>query len=181
MENQEGILFLIHVYLKRCSFIPILNASSLILYLTLFLLVLCNLYNIRIFGRDIKSTVWMSCAWQSEGAGVVLTWFPATEVESQPVCELILDLHQPLCQLVVSPLPAHTQGQGTVSDTQKWSEKQVWYKPTLHVFDAPTHHRHTADSTPCAPTHLCSLGHSYSSSPANPHSCSLNLHKIFSN
>lgn len=49
---------------------------------------------------------------RSEGAGVVLTWFPATEVESQPVCELVLDLHQPLCQLVVPPLPAHTQGQG---------------------------------------------------------------------
>lgn len=80
----------------------------------------------------------------SKGAGVELTWFPATEVESQPVCELVLDLHQPLCQLVVPSLPAHTQGQGAVSDTQKWSEKQTWYKPTLHVFDASTHHRPTA-------------------------------------
>lgn len=62
---------------------------------------------------------------RSEGAGVVLTWFPATEVESQPVSELVLDLHQPLCQLVVPPLPAHTQTGDSQWHTQMGTETHL--------------------------------------------------------
>lgn len=35
-----------------------------------------------------------------------LTWSSATKVKSQPICEFILDLHQPLCKLVVPSLSA---------------------------------------------------------------------------
>lgn len=41
----------------------------------------------------------------------LVTWFSATEIESQPVSELILYFHQALGQLMVASLPNGKRGQ----------------------------------------------------------------------
>lgn len=64
MENQEGILFLIYFYLKPHSFIPIWNASSLIMHLILSL-VMCILFEYLEGIQKCSAQIWHSRAWMS--------------------------------------------------------------------------------------------------------------------
>lgn len=176
MENQERILFLIYVYLKPLTFIPILNASSLIMHLTLSLAP-CNQYNIRIFGRGTKSTVWMSCEWQWQLRGC-RCWAHLVSCHRgrKPTCLWARTGSPPASLPARGALLAcsHTGTGGSQWHTEMVRETDLVQANTACVWCINPSQTHS----PCAPTHL---GHSYSNSRANPHSWRLNLHKLFSN
>lgn len=53
----------------------------------------------------------------SESQKLQHTWFPPTQVEGQPIRQLILNLRQSICQVVVARLPKMTRIQTVVEPT----------------------------------------------------------------